>query len=185
MGNMPERERLTEVYRQFWRPVFGYVCRRTDSEQDAADVVSEVFVVARRRIDDLPAGDEARLWLFGVARRVLSEHYRGRRRRHRLASALLAALREEYATDPAELFQRDDEAIGIRKALARLPDLDRDILALVSWEGLTPSQVAVVLNISPVAARARLSRARKRLTAVLDPAAADDRPAPIALKGVS
>jgi DNA-directed RNA polymerase specialized sigma24 family protein len=65
-----------------------------DQAEDAADVVAETFLVAWRRIDDLPPGREGRLWLYGVARRVCANHLRGVRRRHRLAERL----REELMT---------------------------------------------------------------------------------------
>jgi DNA-directed RNA polymerase specialized sigma24 family protein len=40
-------------------------------------VVAETFAIAWRRVDAIPAGDQARLWLYGVARNVLAEHRRG------------------------------------------------------------------------------------------------------------
>jgi RNA polymerase sigma-70 factor (ECF subfamily) len=44
------------------------VLRRTDNADDAADVIAETFLTAWRRLDEIPAGDQARLWLYGVAR---------------------------------------------------------------------------------------------------------------------
>jgi DNA-directed RNA polymerase specialized sigma24 family protein len=48
-------------------------------------VIAETFLTAWRRLDDVPAGDEARLWLYGVARRMLANQRRGARRRSSLA----------------------------------------------------------------------------------------------------
>ena len=59
--------------------------RRTDSPDDAADVLAETFLVAWRRLDDMPSGEVSHLWLYGVARRILADHHRGERRRTKLA----------------------------------------------------------------------------------------------------
>lgn len=68
--------------------VLGYAMRRVDDPADAADVVAETFMVAWRRIDDVPSGRATKPWLFEVARRVLANGRRGRRRHHRLAQRL-------------------------------------------------------------------------------------------------
>ena len=59
--------------------------RRTDSPDDAADVLAETFLVAWRRLDDMPSGEVSHLWLYGVARRILADHHRGEQRRTKLA----------------------------------------------------------------------------------------------------
>lgn len=166
MAAMDHRARLTELYAGHWRAIFGYAGRRCGSAADAADVVSEVFLVAWRRIDDAPTGAEATLWLYGIAHRTLANQLRGVRRRDRLGSALLAEIKAVGA-DPTETIDRIELSDAVRSALARLPAIDREIVTLVGWEGLTPAEAAAVLGISPVAARTRLSRARTRFAALL------------------
>ncbi|MBG0823278.1 hypothetical protein HS048_21335 [Planomonospora sp. ID91781] len=72
--------RFEKVYLDTYEQILGYAIRRCDCAQDAADVVAETFEIAWRRIEDLPVGDEARLWLYGVARNVVANHRRGRLR---------------------------------------------------------------------------------------------------------
>ena len=151
------RRRFERLYEAYYRPVLGYVVRRTDGSDDAADVIAETFLTAWRRLDDVPAGQEARPWLFGVARRVLANHGRAERRR----IALGERLRFELAAAP---FSREPSP-GLADAAAAfrdLPEADREILALAGWEGLDPGQIAVVLGCSRNAARIRLHRARRR-----------------------
>ncbi|MFG2049725.1 RNA polymerase sigma factor [Micromonospora sp. NPDC048935] len=66
---------------------------------DAADVVAETFLVAWRRRQDMPVGGEARLWLYGVARRVLANQHRGGVRRQRLGERLRQQI-SAAVTDP-------------------------------------------------------------------------------------
>lgn len=152
------RRRFEDVYAACHGPVLGYALRRTDSSDDAADVVAETFLTAWRRLDEVPAGDAARLWLYGVARRVLANMRRGRRRRLALADRLRAELAAGYR--PPEV---TGERAEITRVFRSLPEADRELLALAAWEGLDPGQIAVTLGCSRNAARIRLHRARRRL----------------------
>jgi RNA polymerase sigma-70 factor (ECF subfamily) len=160
----PER-RFEQLFEDYYEPLLGYAVRRAEQPADAADVLAEVFLVAWRRIDDVPPGDEARLWLYGVARRTLSTSQRGRRRRDRLGDRLRAHLSELAPT--AELPDRERSA-RVRAALGRLSEDDRELLTLVGWEGLAPVEVATVLDLEPRVVRVRLYRARRRLRRALD-----------------
>jgi RNA polymerase sigma factor (sigma-70 family) len=163
MTSGSERERRFEaVYQAHHGPILGYVLRRTDNPDDAADVIGDVFLTAWRRLDDVPSGEQARLWLYGVARRVLANHHRGERRRSALTERLRADIAAAYR--PPEF---TGELAQIAAAFRRLPDAERELLALSGWEGLDNGQIAVVLGCSRNAVRIRLFRARKRFAAVL------------------
>jgi RNA polymerase sigma factor (sigma-70 family) len=163
MTTSGDRQRRFEtVYREQHGPILGYVLRRTDNPDDAADVLGEVFLTAWRRLDELPAGVEARLWLYGVARRVLANHRRGQRRR----TALTERLRDDLAASyrPPEF---TGELGQLADAFRRLPAAERELLSLAAWEGLDNGQIATVLGCSRNAVRIRLFRARRRLSAEL------------------
>lgn len=151
------------LYDAHFAALLGFALRRVPVADDAADVVSETFLVAWRRLPDVPPGAEARLWLYGVARRVLANQRRGEGRRDRLGAALRQRL-AQVVPDHAE------EVVGgerLRAALAGLSPDDRDLVLLTAWEGLEPREVAQVLGVRPGAVRTRLSRARSRLRALL------------------
>ncbi|MEV5555289.1 RNA polymerase sigma factor [Nonomuraea wenchangensis] len=165
----PDRKRRFEViYVANYADILAYVRRRTDSPDDAADALAETFTTAWRRLDDIPEGRDARLWLFGVARRVLANGRRAESRR----GELVERLGRELAAW-AELDRVGVVLPGVREAFARLSPDDREILALVGWEGLGSDEVATVLGCSRGAARLRLHRARKRLARELRAAGVD------------
>ncbi len=168
--------RFERLYAQHGRAVLGYAVRRT-SLDDAADVVAETFLVAWRRLDDVPAED-ARLWLYAVARRVLANQERSERRRQRLADRLRQELRVALDTVPAP----DPEAAAVEAALAQLGPDDREVLRLSAWEELTPVEIATVLGVSQVAVRSRLHRARRRLRAALRRPRGPAQPTPVCLE---
>ena len=149
--------RFSCLYQRHEREILRYALRRCADPQDAADVVAETFLVAWRRLGDVPVGDEARLWLYATARRVHSNHRRGANRRSRLAERLRDELRRQIPVQPPT------EEHGVIEALAEMRDADRELLMLVGMEGLTPSEAARVLGISAVTTRTRLHRARRRL----------------------
>ncbi len=165
---MTERRSAEEAFRALYsehgRAILAYAVRRVREPQDAADVVAETFLVAWRRQADVPAGDEARLWLYGVARRALANQARSERRRERLAERLRHELPAAVAAVSAP---RTSAEFAVLAALRELPEPDREVLLLAGWEQLEPGQIAAVLGITGVAARARLLRARRRLRAHL------------------
>ncbi len=159
-----ERE-FEELFTANSRPLLAYALRRTSTPSDAADVVAETMLIAWRRLDQVPDGGEARLWLYGVARRVMANRSRSERRRDRLGSRLAEVVERAVAE------QSDDEVVGsavMAEALAQLDDAERELLRLTSWEQLTPTEIAVVLEIPAGTVRSRLYRARAELRSILE-----------------
>jgi RNA polymerase sigma factor (sigma-70 family) len=158
------RARFRVVYDANYHRVLGFVLRRTANREDAEDVVAETFLTAWRRLEQVPAGGEARLWLYAVARRALANQRRGERRRLRLTGVLHAEL-VVHASPEADA---GHEVARVAAAFARLADHDREVLSLAAWEGLDAGEIAVVLGCSRNAARIRLHRARRRFAGELD-----------------
>ena len=149
-----------ELYAAQYGDLLRYALRRVQEPADAADVVAETWVIAWRRRGDLPPSSERRLWLFGVARRVLANQRRGQLRRSLLADRL----REELDATVSESFPMDGPALN---ALRQLSPEDQDLLAMRAWEQLTADEMATILGCNPAAVRVRLHRARRRLRAAL------------------
>ncbi|MFI0479158.1 RNA polymerase sigma factor [Actinomadura sp. 9N215] len=171
------RRRFEEIYTANRARILGYALRRTADPQDAADVLAETFLTAWRRLDDVPPGAQARLWLYGVARRTLANHHRGERRRSALAADLGSRLRAELADLPDPAGPASDLA-DVAAAFRSLPEPDRELLSLVGWEGLDHGEIAAVLGCSRNAVRIRLHRARRRFARALERTEAVARPLP-------
>jgi RNA polymerase sigma-70 factor (ECF subfamily) len=157
-------ERFRRLFAATERELLAYVLRRVERAEDAADVVAETFLVAWRRMDKVLPDDEARLWLYGVARRQLANQRRGELQRSRLANRLRVELPMAVASASGS---EDHRVAAVRAALARLNEGDRELLRLSSWEGLAPSEIATVMGVPGVTVRSRLHRARRRLRAEL------------------
>lgn len=147
---------FTTLFENTHHALLAYAVRRVADPADAADVVAETFLVAWRRLPEVPPGDEARPWLFGVARRVLANLYRGERRRTALADRLRESLRD--VAPPPDL-------TPVEIAMSALRPDDQELLRLVAWEELARDEIALVLGVPRATVRVRLHRARQRLAA--------------------
>ena len=163
-------EYLSEFYRRHVARVMGMGARRFRKPEDVADFVANVFLEVITSVDQF---DEARgsavAWLYGLGGNVASGM---RRKAWRIGDA------EERAAGRA-LLDSDDyvrveeridaatQARSVYEALQWLRDADRRLLELVAVDGLSPTEAASTLGISPIAARVRLVRARGRLRASL------------------
>ncbi len=151
------------LFARTYADVLRFVARRAHPSH-AEDVAAEVFLVAWRRFGDVPEGEMARAWLFGVARNVLLTDHRSTSRRAAL-DVRLADARPHLTGDDAELVA---SRVDLARAWHRLTPDQRECLALTVLDGLTGREAAEVLSVSAVAYRIRLSRARAALRAHLD-----------------
>lgn len=157
--------RFDDLFAAYSPDIVAYCGWRAACADDAQDAVAEVFLTAWRRLDGVPRGDAARVWLYATARRVIANQRRAERRRVALRERLAEA--DGRRTPDWEAGADGDEAF-VREALDILRPLDREVLLLAEWEGLTPEQIGAVLGCLAVTARGRLHRARRRFRAVFD-----------------
>ena len=132
----------------------GFALRRVSAEE-AQDVVSETFLVAWRRLDQIP--DEPLPWLLAVARNVITTRQRG----HRRLTNLFTRMRQSSLV--VQLDNVPADRIDLAGAFNSLAEKDQEVLMLIGWEGLTVTQAAEVLRCNPQSVSLRLHRARKRL----------------------
>ncbi|HVR32467.1 MAG TPA: sigma-70 family RNA polymerase sigma factor [Acidimicrobiia bacterium] len=158
-------------FRRHSRAVTTYAIRRCGNADDVADLVADTFMIALQASGRyIPETDTALPWLYGIARRVLARQ----RRRSAGFTRLLAksthsqvrfqGIEEDAIADAIDAIRT---APALAEALGELSKGERDVLELVAFEGLTPSEAAIVLELTPNAARLKLSRARRHMRGLL------------------
>jgi RNA polymerase sigma-70 factor, ECF subfamily len=159
-------ERFAGVYDEYYRNVLRYSLQHAD-QGTAEDVASETFLIAWRRYPAIP--DPPLPWLLGVARNLLRKQVgAGLRRRELVARiAALSSAADGFTVDAGDFAIERAAAL---EALASLPRNDVEALTLVTWHGLAIAEAAEVVGCSTRAFTVRLSRARQRLAAALEPA---------------
>jgi len=147
--------------------VLRYLERRLTSE-DAADALGDVMLAAWRRVDLTPSDpEEARMWLFGIARNITANVVRASRRRTNLTDRLREVV-GRHTQAP-----RADEGIEVRDAIGRLPQSQAELVRLVHWDGFTIAEAGIIIGVPASTARTRYQKARADLRAALSPPAAD------------
>ncbi|RSM70093.1 hypothetical protein DMB66_09905 [Actinoplanes sp. ATCC 53533] len=165
-GDDSAREQsFRSLHQRTYADLLRFVERRIPPSE-AEDVVSTVFLTAWRRFDDLP--EDARPWLFAVARRTMANQTRGWLRRQALDVRLVSLDGPAYSDDAVGTAARVD----LERAWRGLRPGDREALALVAFDGLTAEQAATVLGCRRSTFAMRLGRARERLRMALEPASA-------------
>ena len=166
-----------DAYSTFFRrhvdPITRYAVRRCSNPEDVADLVAECFLVALQAAHRyVPETDTALPWLFGISRRLLAKQrrkYAGNRRLEVKASNAFPVFSAAEDNEIASAIDAARQAPALERALDSLTVAEREVLELVAYDGLTPSEAAAALDITPNAARLRLSRARRAVRSQIDP----------------
>jgi RNA polymerase sigma-70 factor (ECF subfamily) len=161
MDRREGEELIRKLYRAHADRVLGYALRRGASRPDAEDVVIETFLTCWRRLGE--AKDPGLPWLFGIARRVLSNQRRAIGRRETLEKRILEGdpLTPLGEPDPGN----DHELL---RALSRLEEDEREALLLTAWDGLSQTEAAKMLGCSRTTFAVRLKGARADLCQLLE-----------------
>lgn len=153
--------RFQAIYEAHHNAIAAYARRRTTEPVDGQDVVAETFTIAWRRLGEVPEGDAALPWLYGVARRVLANQRRGDRRRADLSTRLGGRQAGAVGVESEVLAAEDRRAV--LAALSRLRPADQELLRLAVWEELPHRDIALVVGCPEASVAVRLHRARTRL----------------------
>lgn len=153
-------ENFETWFRRYYPRVLAYVLRRLTDRSAAEDLTAETFLIAWRRREQIPA--DPLPWLFRVAGNLIHNERRSASRRGQLALRVAA----ERALEHAPVLT---ESQRILDALGRLGERDREVLMLVTWDGLDRARAAAVLGCSEKTFAVRLHRARRRLALELAP----------------
>ncbi len=166
VAQSPSQDIRLQRLHAFHHDAMWAYCYRRLPRDDVPDAVSEVFLVAWRRIDHAPSDGEALLWLYGVARNVVRNFDRSARRRLRLVGKL-GSLRQPHSPSPEIQVIQSAENQELLAAVDRLKPLERELLRLHTWEELSLSEIASITGLSVRSVESRLTRVRRKLAASL------------------
>ena len=176
-GDRQAVEQLLAQHRAYLRQ---FVELRLDpklrSRADPSDVVQEAQIEALRRLDAYLEQEPMpfRLWLRQLAHdRLLMMHRRHIKAARRAvgqevalperSSLLFAQQLLASGSTPSQKLDRQELARRVREAVAQLPEADREVLLMRTFEGLSFEEVGYLLGIDAAAARKRHGRALLRL----------------------
>jgi len=156
------------LYQRHRDPLFTWAWRLTGSETRAEDLVHDCFVALLKRPERFRSdrGTQLRTYLFGMARNLNLK--RSSRSQRELTAEDIGDVHDS-GTSPFEALARAESASLVDRAVAALPQLQREVLVLAQFEQMSASEIARVVGADVGTVKARLHRARERLRRMLAP----------------
>ena len=157
-------EAFTELFHRYKQPIYGFFRRRISDPAHAEELAQETFLALVRSASRYQPRALFRTYLYAIALKLLRAH----RRKAAFRATFLGPRRS--TPDPARQ-DATDSALWVRRAVAQLDSVDREILLLREFEQLSYAEIADLLDLPINTVRSRLFRARMALRNLLEPAA--------------
>lgn len=150
---------LEQLYKEHYRRIFIFALSSVKNEHTASDIAQETFLRALLSLDSNSRNPLA--WLYKVADNLIIDHFRSEKK--------VGELSDETPSDfsVADRYIKDEENRLLYRAIASLPDIDRKIITMFYFSGLSQREIAVVTGLSFVNVRVRMDRAREKLKKLL------------------
>ena len=149
------------IYREHHDFVWRSLYHLGVHESGVDDALQEVFLVVHRRLIDFDGRTSVRNWLYGIARRVASDH---RRRAQRVRSRLVVVRDPDVHPAPDRLFGKLSAAQDVGRFLDELDEDKREAFVLSEIEGMTAAEIAEMTGVNMNTVYARLRAARLRFS---------------------
>src|SRR5947209_8334927 len=159
---MPMVITTEKIWEEFHPRLRQFILKRIPDEQNAEDILQDVFLKIHARIGTLRDEEKLQSWMYQIARNTVTDYYREQRATVELPASLLLPEEPLVGEDVVK------ELIPSIKAMVdSLPDEYREALILTEYEGLTQRELSERLGLSFSGAKSRVQRAREKLKAML------------------
>ncbi len=153
-------DHLEELWNDYCCRLLAFIRGRIPAEQDADDLLQEVFLRIHKGLCCKEAAGNLESWIYRVTRNLLVDHYRRNRPMEELPGEL-------PALPPLEEDPRTRLAFSLRSTIDELPRPYRDALVATEYDGLSQQQLADREGISLSGAKSRVQRGREKLRQLL------------------
>lgn len=160
-----DKEAFADIYRQLLDPVYKYLYWNLQSCEEAEDLAEEVFLRCMVNIKSYdPKRGAFKSWLFKIAHNLLIDHHR----RNKKGQEPLSEHLEDTKVSTAEQVEANERADYLHQALAKLNELQRQVVSMKYFAGMTNAEAAAALGKSEGAVNAIQHRAMARLGKILE-----------------
>lgn len=170
--NTDNQQKSQKLWLEFSSHVWAFVRGKVKSDEEADDILQDIFVRIHKGIDNLNHEDRVQSWVFGIARRALVDHYRQQSKQGRLKSNTEPEIIDESEhfnlTDYSGSHDVHEEVLSwLLPMIDDLPEKYRIPLKMAEVEGKTQQEIAGVLDLSLSGAKSRVQRGREKLGEIL------------------
>ena len=159
---------IDSVYRLYFRDVFLFLQGLTHNETLAEELTQETFFKALDGLKDYDDRQDVRAWLFTVARRMSNAWVAAQAVAGARNARMVPPAAEDFTARVVEVDAANQHLSAALAAMLRLGEEDREVLELCGLFGFTPAQASITLGVPAGTVRARLHRARQRLSEAID-----------------
>ncbi len=162
---------LNDLMERHATPVFQFLCRMLNNEDDANDLAQETFVRVFRARASFRTNEKFTTWLYAIAANLARNQFRWRSRHPNVSleaesepgDASLASTLPAKDPSPGDQTLAAERAAAVRSAVNGLPEDLREAIVLCEWEEHTVADAAAILETTPKTVESRLYRARQML----------------------
>jgi RNA polymerase sigma-70 factor, ECF subfamily len=162
---------FSELFSLYYKPIFGYILRRTGNFEEAADIAAETFFKAFRNINRFSyRGISVKIWLYRIATNEVSLFIRQRKKHNSIFERIDSADRNmfnDYVNEDRKVYeaelQKHDQFILVMNELKKLPVKYQEVISLKYFEGKENKEIAEILAIKEGTLKSLLSRGLVKL----------------------
>jgi RNA polymerase sigma-70 factor (ECF subfamily) len=162
---------FSELFKLYYKPIFGYVLRRTGDFDDTADIAAETFFKAFRHINNFSyTGISVKVWLYRIATNEVNLYIRQKKRYNSVFERINFEDKGIFDNwlhdDKIELeieLQKHDKYLIIVKELKTLPVKYQEVISLRYFEGKDNKEIVDILGINEGTLKSLLSRGLEKL----------------------
>ncbi len=165
---------VESIYREHFRFVWRTAKRLGVAERFLDDVAQEVFIVVHRRLGDFEGASSIKTWIYGILRRVVSDHRRTMSRKPSVGTTEERDYEAPSLDRPDHSVERDDQVRILHRVLGELDDEKREVFILTEFEQMTMAEIAEATGVNPNTVSSRLRASRKEFREALERLLGDD-----------
>ncbi len=162
---------FSELFILYYKPVFGYIFRRTGNFDDTADITADTFLKAFKHIRYFSyRGISIKVWLFRIATNEVNMFYRQTGKKNSVFERLDFENKKQFAhlldSDKEALeneLQQHKQFLDVLSALKTLPAKYQDVISLKYFEGNSNKEIAEILDMKEGTLKSLLSRGLEKL----------------------
>lgn len=150
---------MNSVDPQLYHQMKSFILRRVKNQQDAEDILQEVFIKVQLKSNQLKEAEKFTAWMYTMTRNSIMDYHRAKKK----------TIEPEALTQTDEYNEFNDcVASCLNQLMATLPSPYREALELTEKENLPQKELAIQLGISYSGAKSRVQRARQMLKEKMD-----------------
>jgi len=152
------------IWQKFNLLLKKFITKRVANEQDADDILQDVFIKIHKNLEFLMDESKIDAWIFSIARNAINDYYRNNSNKREITE-----LSAEFKYDDVQEEQTANTKMAqcLKTLVADLPEIYREAITLTAFQNMTQKELSVKLNISLSGAKSRVQRARKKLKQML------------------